>query len=308
MKKYLLLLVTLSLYANEPILPIPQVVDIDVRKAKLGQELFFDTILSRDNSTSCFSCHNVYKGGADARTFSEGFEGKKGNVQSPTVLNARYNFRQFWNGRAANLTEQADGPINNPVEHNMNKEEVEKRLNNSAYRQKFHKVFATSKVHYKDVLNAIVEFEKALITPNSKFDQYLRGEYQLSKEEENGYILFKQYGCITCHNGINIGGNSFQKMGTFLEYKNKLKYPDRNAVTKHDHDKNVFKVPTLRNITKTSPYFHDGSVKELKESLNVMAKYNLGIEFTKKELADLEEFLKTLDGELPQILDYNAPQ
>ena len=303
MKKYALLFLPLFLFAKQPITPIPIEVDVDMPKAKLGQELFFDTILSSDNSVACLSCHNVYEGGADPRVVSIGVKGRKGNIQSPTVLNARYNFRQFWNGRAADLKEQATGPLNNPAEHNMDPQKIEKKLNNSPYKQKFHKVFHTNKVKYENVLDAIVEFEKALTTPNAKFDKFLRGEYQLSKNEKQGYILFKQYGCITCHNGVNLGGNSYQKMGTFVEYKNTQTYPDRSQITKKPFDINVFKVPTLRNIVKTAPYFHDGSAKSLKDALQTMAKYNLGIEFQEQEIKDLVEFFKTLSGERPKILD-----
>jgi len=303
MIKYILLFITTIVLASEPITPLPKNIYIDIKKAKLGQELFFETALSKDNSTSCFSCHNVYEGGADSRKVSRGFDNKKGDIQSPTVLNARYNFKQFWNGRAKNLLEQAGGPIANPVEHNMNKESIEKVLNNSEYKFKFKKVFGTSSVKYEDVIEAIVEFEKALTTPNSKFDKYLRDEHTLSKNEKDGYILFKQYGCITCHNGINIGGNSYQKMGTFLEYPNTQKYPDRNVITNHEHDINVFKVPTLRNIYKTSPYFHDGAADTLSEAIKIMAKHNLGIELTNKEITNIESFLKTLDGDKPHILD-----
>ena len=222
-KTFLLLCVTLTVYANEPISPIPINNEVDLPKAKLGQKLFFDTILSKDNSTACVSCHNVFEGGADSNVVSSGFAHKKGNIQSPTVLNSRYNFKQFWNGRARNLTEQADGPINNPAEHNMDAKTVEHRINNSKdYKKIFKSIYGNSNITYSQVLEVIVEFENALTTPNAKFDRYLRGELQLTKDEKDGYILFKKNGCITCHNGINIGGNSFQKMGTFLEYKAKM--------------------------------------------------------------------------------------
>ncbi|WP_324171512.1 cytochrome-c peroxidase [Sulfurimonas sp.] len=303
MKTTLLLLFPIVLFASEPILPIPIDIKVDLKKAKLGQKLFFDTTLSRDNSTSCFSCHDVFNGGADPDIVSKGFANKKGNVQSPTVLNARYNFKQFWNGRAEDLTQQADGPINNPVEHNMNPRIIEDRLNNSSqYKKIFKLVYGTSVISYKQVLDAIVEFENALTTPNSKFDKFLRGEISLSKNEKDGYILFKKNGCITCHNGINIGGNAFQKMGTFLEYETKNDYPDRSKITHNPNHKNVFKVPTLRNINKTAPYFHDGSAKTLKEALSVMTKHNLGIKLDDREVKKIISFLKTLDGELPKIL------
>ncbi|MDD2791438.1 MAG: cytochrome c peroxidase [Sulfurimonas sp.] len=254
-----------TLNADEPIMPIPLHENINIPKAKLGQELFFDTMLSRDNSTACVSCHNVYNGGADSLIVSQGFNGAKGNINSPTVLNARYNFKQFWNGRADTLFDQAKGPLNNPAEHNMDPKKVQERVSYSTkYKKMFKEVYGTYSITYEQVLDAIVEFENALTTPNAKFDKYLRGELQLTQNEHKGYILFKQYGCITCHNGINLGGNSFQKMGTFKEYHAHAKFPDRSHVSNDTEDINVFKVPTLRNIAKTAPYFHDASAKTLK--------------------------------------------
>jgi cytochrome c peroxidase len=306
MYKFILSLffIAIGVHAYEPISPIP-IEDVgDIKKARLGKELFFDTILSKDNSTACLSCHDVFNGGADSKIVSVGFENKKGNIQSPTVLNAKYNFRQFWNGRAANLLEQADGPMNNPAEHNMNPKAIEERLNSSEkYKKKFEEVYGVSRIKYGLVLDAIVEFEKTLTTPNSKFDKFLRQEAELNPDEKEGYALFKQFGCITCHNGVNIGANSFQKMGTFLEYKSNSTYPDRFAITKKESHKNVFKVPTLRNITLTSPYFHDGSVKTLNEALEIMSKYNLGQSFSKEETEKIISFLETLKGETPKILE-----
>ncbi|EDZ63391.1 Cytochrome-c peroxidase [Sulfurimonas gotlandica GD1] len=303
-KTFLLPIITLTLFANEPISPIPTKVEFNLEKARLGKKLFFDTILSKDNSTACVSCHNVFHGGADSNVVSSGYANKKGNIQSPTVLNSRYNFKQFWNGRARNLTQQADGPINNPAEHNMDAKTVEDRINDSTeYKRLFESVYSTSHISYTQVLEAIVEFENSLTTPNSKFDRFLRDEIQLTKDEKEGYILFKQNGCITCHNGINVGGNSFQKMGTFLEYEVKNDYPDRSKITDNPNHKNVFKVPTLRNISQTAPYFHDGSAKTLKEALSVMAKHNLGIKLEDEEVDKIIAFLKTLDGDLPEILE-----
>ena len=296
--------IVITAYAGEPISPIPLEVNIDIEKAKLGEELFSDPILSKDNSTACLSCHDLYNGGDDSNIVSIGFAGKNGNIQSPTVLNAKYNFKQFWNGRANNLIEQADGPFNNPVEHNMNALLIEARLNASdKYKNKFFKVYKTSQIKYGQVLAAIVEFENALTTPNSKFDKFLRAETKLTKDEKEGYILFKQYGCITCHNGINIGGNSFQKMGTFMEYDSKNDYPDRSKITNNPSHKNVFKVPTLRNINLTAPYFHDASATTLNDAIETMAKYNLGVELENEEIDKIVSFLKTLDGKSPKILD-----
>lgn len=308
MKKTILILIFIcNAYASEPITPLPLSEQYATQKAKLGMALFSDPILSRDNSTSCLSCHNIYEGGSDSRVVSEGFEGKKGNIQSQTVFNTKYNFKQFWNGRAKNLLEQAADSLTNPVEHNMDAQEVEKRLNNSQeYKKSFKDVYGVDTITYDLVLDSIVEFEKALTTPNSKFDKFLRGETQLSPDENDGYIIFKQFGCVTCHNGINIGGNSFQKMGTFEEYTTQTKYPDRSDVTHSKNSINVFKVPSLRNILLTSPYFHDGSAKTIKEALDTMAMKNLGIQFSTDQSDKLIKFLHTLSGEKPSILGINA--
>jgi len=302
----LIILITLfiTLNAEEPISPIPLEIDYNKEKALLGKKLFFDPILSKDKSTSCLSCHNVFDGGADSRNVSVGFEKRKGNIQSPTVLNAKYNFVQFWNGRAEDLKEQANGPLTNPNEHNMNPKIIEKVINNSiSYKKEFNKVFHVNYVNYKLILEAIVEFEKALTTPNARFDKYLRGEINLTNIEEKGYKLFKHYGCITCHNGVNIGGNSFQKMGIFTDYINDNKYPDRSDITHNVLDKNVFKVPTLRNITKTAPYFHDASAKTLEIAIHSMSKHNLGIIIPDEDIKYIIRFLESLTGEQPKILD-----
>ncbi len=299
-----LFFIIINVNAFEPISPIPIEDIVDIKKALLGKKLFFDTLLSKDNSTACLSCHDVFNGGADSKIVSVGFENKKGNIQSPTVLNAKYNFRQFWNGRAANLLEQADGPMNNPVEHNMNPKAIEERLNNSdKYKKEFNKVYGVSRIKYELVLDAIVEFENSLTTANSKFDKFLRHEIELSSDEKEGYTLFKQFGCITCHNGVNVGANSFQKMGTFTEYPSSNMYPDRFSITNKKSHKNVFKVPTLRNITLTAPYFHDGSAKTLKEAIETMSKYNLGQKLSNEEIEKIILFLGTLQGETPKILE-----
>jgi len=306
LKLIIFITIFITINAKEPISPIPLGIDYDKEKALLGKRLFFDVILSKDKSVSCLSCHNVYDGGADSNSVSVGFDERKGNIQSPTVLNARYNFTQFWNGRAENLTEQADGPLMNPNEHNMNQKIIEKRMNNSvSYKKDFKKVFHINYIEYKFVLEAIVEFEKALTTPNARFDKYLRGEIELSTSERKGYKLFKHYGCITCHNGVNVGGNSFQKIGIFIEYTSDNKYPDRSTITHKKIDKNVFKVPTLRNIVKTAPYFHDASAKDLQVAIHSMSKHNLGIIIQNNDINCIIKFLESLTGEQAKILDEN---
>ena len=301
----ILLFTTTLLFALEPIAPIPTALDdIDMPKAKLGQALFFDTILSKDESISCHSCHNFGEGGADSNTVSTGVGRRKGSIQSPTVFNSRYNFKQFWNGRANTLDEQVSGPLTAHVEMDMTAKEVEERLNkNSLYIKKFQEVYHSKPITMEQVVNAIVEFEKSLTTPNSRFDRHLRGEIKLTPLETKGYGKFKSLGCITCHNGINIGANSFQKMGLFRAYPYDAKYQDRYAVTKKEYHKNVFKVPTLRNISLSAPYFHDGSAKSLKDAIQTMAKYNLGIILSDEDVEALIAFLKSLEGDHPAILD-----
>ncbi len=291
-------------YSYEPVQPIPKSVEYDREKAELGKLLFFDPILAKDNRTSCAYCHDVYnKCGTDHRPVSKGFHDKEGNANALTVFNTIFNFRLFWNGSAKDLVEQIYGPIQNPAEMNMSTEEVEKRLNNSPfYRKIFKKVFGTDRIKFEHVAQAIAEFEKALITPNSKFDRYLRGEIKLSQKELEGYKLFKKLGCISCHNGVNLGGNSFQKVGVLHPYPWHKNYPDRYQITKKEFDKNVFRVPTLRNIDCTYPYFHDGSVETLEDAVQIMAYYNLGFNLSKEEVEKIVAFLKTLTGELPQIL------
>ena len=290
-------------FASEPITPIPTRIDYNRPKALLGRTLFSDPILSLDHTISCASCHNLSDDGNDPRPVSTGVKGQRGVMNSPTVFNAIFNFRQFWNGRDPGLKEQADGPIHNPVEMEMATAEVKLRLNaEAAYQQAFHAVYSKKHVEYADVLDAIAEFEKALFTPDSRFNRYLRGEINLNTDEKKGYLTFKELGCITCHNGVNVGGNSFQKMGVINPVPWDGKHSDRFKVTGQSLDKNVYKVPTLRNIIKTAPYFHDGSKQTLKEALNEMAFHNLGLELTAEEERTLTAFLNSLTGRLPEIL------
>lgn len=305
MRLFFLLSLSLgTLLAIEPIQPIPLTLDdIDLQKAKLGRLLFSDPLLSKDGTVSCNSCHDLSLGGADSRKVSIGIENKKGNIQSPTVLNARYNFKQFWNGRAETLKEQADGPLHNPVEMAMDREKIEHYLNQSdSYKDMFKKVYDENSVSYENVIDAIVEFENSLVTPNSRFDQFLYKKISLSEDEAAGYLLFKTLGCITCHNGINVGGNSFQKFGLMQSALHVITTPDRYAITKNERDKNVFKVPTLRNIEHTAPYFHDASSTTLYEAVKDMGYLNLGITLEEHEINQLVLFLKSLSGEQAAIL------
>ncbi len=301
MKKFLLLFVIVisMLQGAEPILPIPQSIPYNKAKAALGEKLFFDPILSRDYSITCASCHNFTKGGADARSVSTGIHYQKGSMNAPTVLNSVFNFTQFWNGRAKNLAEQALGPIHNPIEMGLSPKEAALRLQSDpSYNNAFSKITGRHSITANDIAEMIAEYEKILITPNGKFDLYLRGKATLSPKEVEGYQLFKTLGCISCHNGVNVGGNSYQKMGAILPIERKSKIDDRYAITHREQDKNVFKVPTLRNIALTAPYFHDGSAITLPEAINKMSHRNLGIKLSQKEVDSLVTFLHTLTGKL----------
>lgn len=284
----------------ELITPIPLRIPYDLAKAQLGQRLFFDPILSRDRSIACVSCHDFTKGGADPRNVSSGVGGAQGKMQAPTVLNAVFNLAQFWNGRAATLEDQAMGPIHNPIEMAMSSNEVTSRLiHNPFYRQAFAHINGRSTITITDVAEVIAEYEKTLITPNSPFDRYLRHEEPLSPASLRGYEVFKRLGCASCHNGVLVGGNSYQKIGVIIPYPRKPNIDDRYALTGNQRDKNVFKVPTLRNIALTAPYFHDGSAKTLSEAVRLMSHHNVGIKPTEQEEIDLISFLKSLTAALP---------
>ena len=311
MIKYKILIVTFFIalinntiiLATEPITPIPQTILYDTLKAKIGKKLFFDTGLSLDNTVACVSCHTI-ENGAEHRKTSIGIKGQKGYINAPTVFNSIFNFRQMYSGSAKDLAQQANSPINNPIEMGSNPKHVVSYVKSiSWYREMFYKAYGDKSIKYSHITDAIEEFEKTLITPNSKFDRYLRGEENLTQEELEGYKLFKTLGCITCHNGINIGGNSYQKLGLIYPYPWKKYFPDRYSITHNPFDKNIYKVPTLRNIAITAPYFHDGSASTLEDALKKMAYYNLGFELNKNEIKGLKAFLMTLTGEKPKSLE-----
>ena len=289
------------LFASEPIEPLPQYVKVDARKAALGKKLFFDTMLSRDNTISCATCHNLKEGGDDNLRFSFGINGQEGNINAPTVYNAVFNFRQFWDGRAADLQDQAAGPVENPVEMGFTFKELIKRLQKSSYKKEFDTIYKDG-ITKENITDAIAEYEKTLITPNAPFDRYLRGDKKaITQEQKEGYELFKAKGCISCHHGINIGGNLYNKFGIF-EDSNSSNLGKYN-LTHKERDKHYFKVPSLRNIAKTAPYFHDGRTSDLDRAVYIMAKYQLGRKITPQEVAKIVAFLHSLNGELPKDIE-----
>lgn len=278
---------------------IPDRVDFNYDKAILGKKLFFDTGLSRDNTISCASCHDLEAGGDDGLRFSIGINGQEGDINAPTVLNSVFNFRQFWDGRAKTLQEQALGPIENPIEMGHDFTDLVSNLNKTSYIEEFNKIYKNG-ITKNNIANAIAEFEKTLITPNSPFDRYLKGnEKAINSFEKDGYKLFRSKGCISCHNGVNVGGNLYSKFGMIIDVTSK--HLGKYNITKNEMDKYYFKVPSLRNISLTSPYFHDGRHETLKEAVETMALVQLGRPITDLEIEKIVAFLKTLNGELEII-------
>lgn len=289
--------------AGEPITPLPISIDLDQRKVNLGQQLFNDTQLSRNNSISCASCHSLDKGGTDRLIHSVGIDGQAGLINAPTVFNSGLNFTQFWDGRAPTLEEQVEGPTHNPVEMGSSWQQIVEKLGRSpSYVRYFREIYPDG-IQSANARDAIATFERSLITPNSRFDRHLRGDANaLTSEEKEGYSLFKEYGCSSCHQGINVGGNLFQKFGVMGDYfaqRGHITKADlgRLTVTKNEADRYVFKVPSLRNVALTPPYFHDGSADQLEDAVTIMSIYQLGRPLTASETEAIVKFLKTLSGE-----------
>jgi cytochrome c peroxidase len=289
--------------SNEPIKPLPTDVRLDVRKVALGERLFGDRRLSRDNSMSCASCHNLAKGGVDGLPFSIGIGGAKGPINAPTVFNSSLNFRQFWDGRADSLEQQSASPIHNPKEMGSNWAEVLAKLAKDRALVDQIKQSYPGGLLAKNIQDAISVFERSLTTPNARFDKYLRGDKSsLSGDELHGYQLFKAYGCISCHQGVNVGGNMFQTFGVMGDYfakRGNVTATDlgRYNVTKNEADRHVFKVPSLRNVALTAPYLHDGSAPTLGDAVDVMFKYQLGRPASTQDKQLIVKFLHTLTGE-----------
>lgn len=286
-----------------PIPPIPITVATDPRKVKIGDRLFHDPILSIDETVSCASCHDLAKGGDDGRRTSRGVNNSIGFMNAPTVLNSGFNVAQFWDGRARTLEDQIDGPIQNPAEMGSNWPTVLGRLRlDETYSTAFRAIYDDG-VQIANVKNVIAEFERSLITPNSRFDRFLRGDRDaLTTEEREGYDLFTDLGCVSCHQGVNMGGNLFQRLGIVIDYFTgndavQQQHFGRFNVTGQEVDRFVFRVPSLRNVDLTAPYLHDGSVAELKTVVKIMAEYQLGRRLAPKEEDRIVAFLKTLTGE-----------
>jgi cytochrome c peroxidase len=293
---------TVAEFSSQPIQPIPLALELDQRKVDLGRNLFHDTRLSADNTISCASCHQIASGGANNQPVSMTFNESFAALNVPTIFNSEFNFREFWDGRAD--SEQAQ--FNDP-NHNMGTNwSAIIALLEADYAPAFDTVYH-SEITPEDIQDAITTYAESLFTPNSRFDQYLRGdESAITAEELEGYQLFVTYGCITCHQGINVGGNMYQRFGIVADY-----FADRGVITEADYgrfnltgdedDRYVFKVPGLRNVALTAPYLHDGSVDNLEEVVSVMGYYQLGRNLSGDDINSIVGFLKTLTGEHAEL-------
>lgn len=291
-------------FAAEPVQPLPASLSTDSAKVALGFALYHDTRLSGDNTISCATCHGLNTAGVDRKQYSEGINGQFGGVNAPTVYNSALNFLQFWDGRAADLKEQAAGPPLNPVEMGCASfdEICAKLADDKVFSTQFLAVYPEG-FNQSTVTDAIAEFEKTLLTP-SRFDHYLMGDKNaLTAEEVEGYQLFKDNKCATCHVGMNLGGQSFEYMGikdNYFDYRGTgLTDGDngRFAVTKNEADRHRFKTPTLRNVLLTAPYMHDGTIKTIEDAIQVMHEFQIGRHISDAETAKIVAFLGTLNGE-----------
>jgi cytochrome c peroxidase len=286
------------------IYPLRRPSGLDERKVALGEAMYHDVRLSGDNTISCASCHDLSKGGTDNEPVSTGVGGQLGGINAPTTFNAVHNLAQFWDGRAPDLAAQADGPPNNPIEMATNWDEVIAKLSrDQAVVEAFEEAYGV--LDDAAIRDAIANYEATLVTPNDGLDRYLTGDEQgLTEEQQAGWALFQEVGCNTCHVGPAMGGGSYEKMGLHGNYMADRGNPTdadlgRFSVTGDEHDKAHFKVPTLRNVTLTYPYYHDGSCETLEQAVRKMGHYERGRELTDSEVAQIVAFLGALVGDLP---------
>lgn len=276
---------------------------LTTEKIALGRQLFYETRLSKNHDISCNSCHLLDKYGVDGTKVSKGHKGQLGGRNAPSVYNAGAFVAQFWDGRAMTLEDQAKGPILNPIEMGMQNEQtvVDTLASIEGYKDAFEKAFPDDKepISYDNMAKAIGAFERQLVTP-SRFDKYLGGDKgALTDQERTGLTKFIQNGCTSCHNGASVGGTSFQRLGLVKAYPNQ-KDLGRFEVTKKDEDKMVFRVPSLRNVAMTGPWFHDGAFDRLETAVQAMAYHQLGKELPDADARDIVAFLGSLTGTIPE--------
>lgn len=292
--------------AMQALRPLPAPPELEPERVALGQRLFTDTRLSADHSLACVSCHRFDLGGADGRPVSIGILGREGGINAPSVFNSGLNFVQFWDGRALTLQEQAAGPIHNPLEMAASWALVVERLSaDETMRQDFAIAYPDG-LTAANIADAIASFEQSLQTPDSPFDRFLRGDRNaLDDLALTGYQRFRDFGCISCHQGALLGGNMFQKFGVLGDYfaGRALTEADlgRYNVTGRDEDRHVFKVPGLRNVALTAPYFHDGSATSLEAAVAIMGRYQLGRDLAPEDVKAIVAFLHSLSGRIPAM-------
>lgn len=272
-------------------------------KIELGKMLWFDPRLSLSGKVSCNTCHDLSTNGADTKPLSIGYAGRKGTVNSPTVFNAEKQIAQFWDGRAKTLAELATGPITNPLEMAMTPELAEGVIRSiPGYRPYFEKAFGSKNPTFSEIAEALAAFETTLTTPNAPFERYLKGDKNaLTQQQIDGLKLFRRSGCIRCHSGNLLGGTSFQKVGSVRPYVTDNSSKGRMDVSGKPWDEMMFKVPTLLNVERTAPYFHDGAVKTLPDAVKKMADIQLDMNLSEKQVEEIVAFLESLNGELPKI-------
>jgi cytochrome c peroxidase len=290
------------------ITPLPVSTESNSDKIRLGKRLFRDPRLSADGAVSCATCHDIANGGDDGLRVSIGVRGRLGKLNTPTVLNSALNFAQFWDGRAATLDEQIRDTLQNPNEMGMEPALLAAKLGaDSALAGAFVAIYPDG-LTVEIAINAVAAYVRALVTPGAPFDRYLRGDSAaLGDDAKRGYALFTQLGCVSCHQGRNIGGNLFQLfgvMGSYVEDRGNVTAADfgRFNVTGREGDRYVFKVPSLRNVALTAPYFHDGSAATLPDAVKVMLEYQLGRPARQQQIAELVAFLDSLTAEVPAAL------
>jgi len=286
-------------FDDQRVRPLPLRQILDERRVELGRLLFEEKRLSGDDSISCASCHNLSTAGVDRLPTAVGIGGVRGVANTPTVFNASLNFVQFWDGRADSLETQVHGPLHSPRGMGSNWKTIIQKLRDTGYPELFEQAYGEV-ISPANIADALATFERSLLTP-SRFDDYLRGDTgALTEQEREGFRLFREYGCSSCHQGVNIGGNLLHRLGGVREYFDPAQVRPvdlgRFNVTGRESDRHVFKVPSLRNVAVTQPYFHDGSVESLTEAVRIMGRVQLGRDLSDGDVDLLLQFLGSLTG------------
>lgn len=283
----------------EPITPVPAPMAADPARLRLGERLFRDARLSRDGTRSCASCHDLERNGADGQAHASGADGRPLDFNTPTIFNMALSFRLNWRGNFRTLEEQAEAVLLDPRLMGTGWETLFDRLREDpSYREAFARAYGGGPERWQ-VLDALAAFQRSLLTLDARFDRWLRGEGgALTPAEEQGYRLFKDYGCVACHQGVNVGGNLFQRFGIFAPRPMRTEADlGRFVLTGEEQDRGVFRVPSLRNVAATAPYFHDGSEPSLAGAVRTMTESQLGRRMTEEEVGLVVAFLRTLTGE-----------